>query len=321
MAVHNSKEYDFTSMTTNLNTKVSNLGTAIDDAGFGNVPDFDTSSTEGAAEIAYFNQVAEKSLYTVTCPEASYSVFYTDVWVPGVSMTYQSYVSCRDKVSIDNSTCTNGIDNVATCPTSRCINTFSIISDYYREGTIGTLTSDSNTRYGGACTDFTNYLNNFYTNYAKIVDDSIGNSQVDSANNAKLAGRFNSKAQTPSNTLRDYMNSDVSTLFTHVYDNLTQTENLGSIFDPTTGLFTGLDCRLLQEEANNARDSMCVLTVNRVYFSLVTSGIMAFALLFLLCCLVCFNVRHLQELPTHKRKVVPLPPLHDEDSTDSIKMG
>ena len=44
-AVHNSKNYDFTSMTTNIDTKVSNLGTAIDDAGLGNVPDFDTTSS------------------------------------------------------------------------------------------------------------------------------------------------------------------------------------------------------------------------------------------------------------------------------------
>jgi len=49
------------------------------------------------------------------------------------------------------------------------------------------------------------------------------------------------------------MNADVKSLFTEVYRNLTETEGLQSIFDPDTGLLSGLDCRLLSEDAVNAQ--------------------------------------------------------------------
>ena len=38
------------------------------------------------------------------------------------------------------------------------------------------------------------------------------------------------------------MNSTVQPLFTQVYGNLS---SLDSVFNPTTGLLTGLDCRVL----------------------------------------------------------------------------
>ena len=88
------------------------------------------------------------------------------------------------------------------------------------------------------------------------------------------------------------MNGAVKTLFTQVYNNLTATDGLLSIFDPSAGVLTGLDCRLLGEDGVNAKEALCITSFNRIYFTLVTVGIMAFASFFVLCFIVCFNVRH-----------------------------
>jgi hypothetical protein len=76
------------------------------------------------------------------------------------------------------------------------VNSFSIISEYYRSSNIANLIPNINTRYG-TCTPFNNYLTNYYNNYVKPVVDNIGNTVSDSANNAKLAGRFSINVNTP----------------------------------------------------------------------------------------------------------------------------
>ena len=103
------------------------------------------------------------------------------------------------------------------------------------------------------CGPFNTFLNNFYVSYVKPVVDKIGNTVDDGANTAKLAGRFKTNALTPINSLVTQLNGNVKTLFTQVYNGLTVTNNLQSIFDPSTGLITGLDCRLLSEDGVAAK--------------------------------------------------------------------
>jgi hypothetical protein len=278
-------------MTTSMSSKLAVMQAMIDGYGLGDLPDFDTTTANGIAQINTFNQIASKSLYTSSCPSATYNIFYQDVWVPGLSTSYQNFVPCLDKLGIDNSTCGKSLANYTACPYSRCIDTFSIISTYYRGNSIGSLVSDADSRYG-VCTSFDTYLDNFHNNYVKKVVDNIGNSVDDATDVAKLAGRFVTKAKTPINSLKSKMNGDIKTLFTEVYNNLTQTNNLLSIFDPATGVFTGLDCRLLSEDGVNMKESLCVGSYNQVYFTLVTVGVLAFSLFLALCCIICFNVRH-----------------------------
>lgn len=307
-SVFGSYKYSFTSMTSTLNTSITTMQTSIDNIGLGHLPDFDVTTASGQAQISNFNAIADKSAFSASCPSSSFSIFYQDVWVPGLSNTYQSYVSCLNKVGIDNTTCTTGIDDTTTCPFSRCIDAFSIISTYYRGGNIATIGTDADIRYG-SCPQFDSFLNNFYTNYVKLVVDNIGNTVDDASNNAKLAGRFVINAKTPINNLANEMNTNVKTLFTQVYNNLTQTQNLLSIFDPSAGLLTGLDCRLLSEDGVNAKESLCITSFNRIYFTLVTVGILAFSLFFALCCIVCFNVRHYQksiQKEEHPGRIIPL---------------
>lgn len=98
-------------------------------------------------------------------------MFNQDVWVPGLSSTYQGLVSCRGKLTEDASACPSGISNTATCPSSRCIDAFSIISLYYRNNNIINLITDANTRYSAACAPFNDFLTNFFNNYVKVVND------------------------------------------------------------------------------------------------------------------------------------------------------
>jgi hypothetical protein len=90
------------------------------------------------------------------------------------------------------------------------------------------------------------------------------------------------------------MTSNVQALFNEVYNNLTTTLNLDSVFNPTTGVLTGLDCRLLGEDGVNMKESFCVGSFNRIFFNLVVVGIMSFAMFLMVCCILCFNVRHYQ---------------------------
>ncbi len=288
------------------------MSTLIDFAGLGRIPDFDVTTTNGLSEISYFNTVANKSAFSASCPSSTHTLFYQDAWVPGVSSTYQSLVSCQNKVSIDSTVCTTGIGNVALCSTSRCIDTFSIISLYYRNGTLSNLITDANTRYVLPCTPFNSFLDSFANNYVKVVNDKIGNSAQDGGDSNKLAGRFQIKTNAPTLTVKNYMTSTVKPLFTEVYGNLSAA-NLDSIFNPTTGLLTGLDCRVLGETGVNMQEALCIRSFNRIFFSLVTVGIMGFAMFTLVCCILCFNVRHYQfSLQGKSRnKVLPL------DETDS----
>lgn len=242
-SVFGTNQYDFTTMTSTLNTKVTIMQSVIDNIGLGHLPDFDITTADGQAQISNFNNIANKSLFASSCSSSSYTIFYQDVWVPGLSTTYQSSVDCLNKVGIDNTTCPTGIA-APGCPSSRCIDAFSIISSYYRSGTIVNIVTDANTRYG-TCTQFNSFLVNYFTNYVQTVVDNIGNTADDSSDTTKLAGRFGINAKTPINSLITELNGNVKTLFTQVYNNLTQTNNMQSIFDPSVGLITGLDCRLL----------------------------------------------------------------------------
>ncbi len=94
---------------------------------------------------------------------------------------------------------------------------------------------------------FLNFLTNYYNNYVYLVVQYIGNIVDDAGDSTKIAGRFVIKAKAPISTYTSYLNTNTKTLFTEVYNNLTQTKNLNSIFDPSSGLLTGLDCRVLSE--------------------------------------------------------------------------
>ncbi len=173
------------------------------------------TSTNGKLQITSFNSIASKSAFTATCTSGSYVDFYTDVWVPGTG-DYQNYVSCINKLTIDNTTCGLDITDTAPakCPTSRCIDAFSIIGTYSRaNGNIVDLLADSATRYG-TCAPFQDFLTNFYNNYVDKVVGQIGNTVDDAADPLKVAGRLILKAKTPLTTYSNYLNSNTKVLFT-----------------------------------------------------------------------------------------------------------
>lgn len=306
--VVDSSLFDFTKQIASINEKVASLQDEINLIGLGHIPDFDVTSINGKLQIESFNSIASKSSFSATCSSASFSTFYQDVWVPGTG-SYQNYVSCRNKLSIDNTTCGVDITDTAPakCPTSRCIDAFSIIGAYSRINNIVDLLADSVTRYG-TCAPFQNFLTNFYTNYVDVVVQNIGNTVDDAAEPLKVAGRLVSKAKTPLTTYNSYLDTNTKALFTEVYNNLTQTHSLNSIFDPSSGMLTGLDCRVLSENAVAMKQALCITTYNRIFMTLVLVGILAFGMFLLLCCAVCFNVRHYRfSLQVQKASVKIIP--------------
>ena len=114
------------------------------------------------------------------------------------------------------------------------------------------------------------------------------------------------------------MNNFVKPLFTEVYGNLTSTLSLDSIFNPETGVITGLDCRVMSESGVNLKEGLCVRSFNRMFFSLVTVGIMSFGMFLMVCCILCFNVRHYQFHIQSTRTEARVFPLDETDS--AIKM-
>jgi hypothetical protein len=145
-------------------------------------------------------------------------VLYTDVFVPGVSTSYQQFVDCLGKVPVDATTCINGF--VSPCPTSRCIDTFSLLSYYYRASAIASINADSTSRYTLACTPLNNFFTNFLNNYVGVINLNIGNTAQDSADNTKLAGRYNANAKVFIDDLTTYLTSTIQPLFSQAYGNL-----------------------------------------------------------------------------------------------------
>ncbi len=78
---------------------------------------------------------------------------------------------------------------------------------------------------------FTSYLNNFHNNYASIIINTIGNSVDDASDPSKMAGRVITKAKDPFSTYSNYLSTTVKSLFSEIYNNLTVTKNLNSIFN------------------------------------------------------------------------------------------
>ena len=134
----------------------------------------------------------------------------------------------------------------------------------------------------------------------------------DAANSAKIAGRVIIKAKTPLTTYTNYLSTSVKSLFTEFNNNLTITKQLDSIFNPITGVIKGLNCGLLSINGNSLIEALCIKAYNRVVFTLITVGIMAFGICVVLCCSVCFTVRHNQYTIQNGGHAPKVHPVDDE---------
>ena len=96
--VFNTANYNFSNRIQGVNDVFNGVKTTVNNYGQGKIPDFDISSTYGSGQISFFNTINSKTAYNVSCPQGSYTIFYTDVWVPSTSNQYQNYVDCLTKV-------------------------------------------------------------------------------------------------------------------------------------------------------------------------------------------------------------------------------
>lgn len=199
------------------------------------------------------------------------------------------------------------------CPFSRCLDAF----DFFvvLNGT-SSVETDINSRYGTTCTEFNDHMKSFYTRYVTVVDDTIGNTDDDHADTNKVTGRFmDSKNKT--DTLTNYMDSTLKPLFTSISNTLENSTN--SITNTEEGLLAGINCRLMGEDVVRMSNSICITMFNALFFTFVTTGLISFALLFSLCCIICTGVQHYKD--SYKKKAkggYDEPKLKGNDETASI---
>jgi hypothetical protein len=83
----------------------------------------------------------------------------------------------------------------------------------------GSLETAIDSRYGTTCTAFNEHMKSFYTRYVVSVETTIGNTVDDDGDTSKVAGQF-MEGKDKTDTLLNYMNSDVKPLFTSIENNL-----------------------------------------------------------------------------------------------------
>lgn len=93
----------------------------------------------------------------------------------------------------------------------------------------------------------------------------------------------------------------VSNQFTTIVDNLE--EALDSVFNPDTGMLAGLNCLLLGEDINLIVSTTCSSLFTTIYFLRLTLAMVAFGLLFSVCCITCSGVRAFKN--NERRSILP----------------
>ena len=80
-----------------------------------------------------------------------------------------------------------------------------------------------------------------------------------------------------------------------------------------------MNCRLMGEDVVRMSNSICVSMFNALFFTFVTTGLISFALLFSLCCIVCTGVQHYKDSIKRRAKdKFDEPKLRSKDDTMSI---
>ena len=152
--------YNFTQQRATVESQFTSVKNTIDNYGTGKIPDFDTTSSFGSQQLSAFNTINSKTAYTTVCPPGSFSVFYTDVWVPSTNPTYTNLVSCLTKVSITTTDCPSGL--ATACAFSRCLDAFDFIVAYNGGGGTAQLETDIDTRYGTTCALFNHHMKSLH---------------------------------------------------------------------------------------------------------------------------------------------------------------
>lgn len=135
-------------------------------------------------------------------------------------------------------------------------------------------------------------MKNFYNNYITVVKTNIGdlNSTSDKADATKLVGRTDTARPTIYTTLFDELDT-TRTKFDTVLSSLTTQAN--DLLNPTTGAIVGSHCLIMGEDAVKLVDTICTRTFNQLYVIAAPLSLIAFGMLFAMCCSVCTGVRML----------------------------
>lgn len=215
--------------------------------------------------------------------------FATDSWIPALSPNSStgSFVTCKFSTTDkgDSSTCSNTISG-ASC--KGCMDTTSI-------NTItGVTISSLSTRYT-TCNTFNTKLTNVWYNYYDRRRTILGGPASVATDNTVMGRMLSAKAQiiaTSGGGVFEALN-EMSTLFSNINTNLA---SIVALTDPNYGLLAGLNCKIFGEDFERIQKILCGSVYSSVYTMRMSFGLIAYGVLFMMCCAVCTGVRHFKHM-------------------------
>jgi len=85
----------------------------------------------------------------------------------------------------------------------------------------------------------------------------------------------------------------MSQLFTNITTSL---NSIQTLTDPTYGLLAGLNCKVFGEDFQRIQQIFCGSMYSNMYTMRLAFGIIAYGVLFTMCCAVCTGVRHFKHM-------------------------
>lgn len=152
---------------------------------------------------------------------------------------------------------------------------------------VNNLPTDLASRYGSACT-LNAKLNNVWTNYYKVKLTAIGPTVGGTSSSSGVYPRTKT-VETDVNNLNSTVTPALPNLFTTINTNMA---SISSLTNPTYGIFGGLNCSVIGEDAQRVRGTTCGTAFTHTFIIRMVTGIIAYLLLASLCFMVSFGNKH-----------------------------
>jgi hypothetical protein len=176
------------------------------------------------------------------------------------------------------------------------MSTASLLSNFSSTGQVYAYLSS---RYDN-CSTFNEELSNIWQNFYKVKKDVL----------APVLER-EAAARKAVTTARALLPGSIQPLYADALAKLYSSSK--SILQPKYGLLGGLNCQLVGDDLRLFQQSACHNTFSHAYFHRILALILAFALLFLLCCNTCVLFRSRKEILEAKMVQGPVVRAHALD--------
>ena len=153
-----------------------------------------------------------------------------------------------------------------------------------------TLKTALDTRYSSGCS-FNQKMANVWDTYYIPKNTVLGATTTTAGTGSVLARAYTAKNNIESTSAGGVFAAlnTMSTLFATIKTNL---QSLASLTDPTYGLLAGLNCKIFGDDFTRIQQILCGSMYSNLYTMRLAMGIIAWGVLFMMCCAVCTGVRH-----------------------------